>query len=111
MIYSACQPKNLLADNIANSNGGLSMVISGIYIETIPGTVSTAAVHLAEMKGVEVHHIEDERKIVITLETDTVDQSYRTAELFKEIAGVLAICLVYTNFAEEPFYMEAAAFQ
>lgn len=87
------------------------MVISGIYIETIPGTAIKAAKLLEEIDGVEVHHIEDNYKIVITLETDTVDQSYRTAETFKEINGVLAICLVYTNFEDEPFYQEAAANQ
>lgn len=84
------------------------MVISGIYIETIPGTAKSAALELNRIDGVEVHHIEGDYKIVITLETETIDQSYRKAETFKEINGILAICLVYTNFEDEPFYKEAA---
>lgn len=85
------------------------MVISGIYIETIPGMAEKAASELSRISGVEVHHIEDNFKIVITLETVTVDQSYRTAETFKQIDGVQVICLAYTNFEDEPFYKEAAA--
>ncbi|OLS40348.1 chaperone NapD [Bacillus sp. MRMR6] len=84
------------------------MVISGIYVETIPGQANIAAKILAQKVGVEVHHIHDGEKVILTLETDTVDESYRTAETFKEIEGVLAICLVYTNFEDEPFYQEAA---
>jgi periplasmic nitrate reductase NapD len=84
------------------------MVISGIYVETIPGQAEQAAEKLAYIKGVEVHHIHEGKKVILTLETVTVDQSYRTAETFKEIDGVLAICLVYTNFEDEPYYQEAA---
>lgn len=87
------------------------MVISGIFIETVPGKAQPAAEKLATIEGVEVHHIETDYKIVITLETETVDQSYRTAATFKEIEGVLATCLVYTNFEDEPFYKKAAGGQ
>lgn len=84
------------------------MVISGIYVDTIEGQAGQAAERLAEIPGVEVHHIHENRKVIITIETDTVDISYKTAEKFKEIKGVLGICLVYTNFEDEPFYQEAA---
>ncbi|WP_066309258.1 chaperone NapD [Bacillus sp. FJAT-29814] len=84
------------------------MVISGIYVETIPGQDGFAAEKLMELPGVEVHHIHEDKKVILTLETDTVDQSYLTAEKFKLIEGVLGICLVYTNFEDEPFYQEAA---
>lgn len=87
------------------------MVISGIYIETIPGKARAAAEQLALLNGVEIHHIHEDKKIILTIETDTVDQSYRTAEKFKDIDGVLTICLVYTNFEDEPFYQEAAGGQ
>lgn len=85
------------------------MVISGIYIETIPGTAKLVSEELGNIDGVEVHHIEKDYKIIMTLETETVDQSYRTAETFKQIDGVLAIYLAYTNFEDEPFYQKAAA--
>ncbi|MCL6572453.1 MAG: chaperone NapD [Bacillus sp. (in: Bacteria)] len=87
------------------------MVISGIYVETIPGQAVLIAEKLAQLGGVEIHHIHENKKVILTLETVTVDQSYRTAEKFKDIAGVLAICLVYTNFEDEPFYQESASIQ
>ncbi|WP_312470827.1 chaperone NapD [Neobacillus sp.] len=87
------------------------MVISGIYVETIPGQAEQAAAQLTKLDGVEVHHIHEEKKVILTLETVTVDQSYKTAEKFKDVAGVLAICLVYTNFEDEPFYQEVAGVQ
>jgi periplasmic nitrate reductase NapD len=81
------------------------MVISGIYIETISGFASQVAKELVKLEGVEVHHVEDElNKIVITLEAESVDMSYKVADTFKTIEGVLSTCLVYSNFEEDPFY-------
>jgi periplasmic nitrate reductase NapD len=87
------------------------MVISGIYVETTLGNAQQVAEKLAKISGVEVHHIHEDVKVILTLETETVDQSYRTAETFKEIPDVRAICLVYTNFEDEPFYQGAADVQ
>jgi periplasmic nitrate reductase NapD len=87
------------------------MVISGIYVETIPEQAERVAEKLSAKSGVEVHHIHEGKKVILTLETVTVDQSYRTAETFKEIDGVINICLAYTNFEDEPFYQQAAGAQ
>lgn len=84
------------------------MVISGIYIETIPGEASEVAQALQKISGVEVHHIEDEFKVILTVEAETVDGSYKIAEKFKQVDGVLTICLAYSNFENEPGYTEVA---
>lgn len=83
------------------------MVVSGIYIETIPGEANKAAALLNEINGVEVHHIEDNYKIILTIEAETINKSYEIAETFKPIDGILTICLAYSNFEEEPAYQEA----
>ncbi|MBU8878371.1 chaperone NapD [Bacillus sp. FJAT-29790] len=83
------------------------MVISGIFIETIPGKANIAAQTLQTIAGVEVHHIEDDFKIILTIEADTIKESYDIAETFKPIDGVLTICLAYSNFEGEPGYQEA----
>jgi periplasmic nitrate reductase NapD len=81
------------------------MVISGMYIETIEGSATRVAKVLEQLDGVEVHHIEeDSNKIILTLEADSVDKSYKVADAFKLIDGVLATCLVFSNFEEDPFY-------
>jgi periplasmic nitrate reductase NapD len=78
------------------------MVISGMYIETLQGKALEVAKGLIKLEGVEVHYIEeDTNKIVITLEAETLDKSYKVAENFKMIDGVLSTCLVYSNFEDE----------
>jgi periplasmic nitrate reductase NapD len=90
----------------------MKMVISGMYIETIVGTANEVAEQLIKLEGVEVHFIEKEsNKIVITLEAKSVDRSYKIADTFKQIDGVLSTCLVYSNFEEDPFYKKADGLQ
>lgn len=84
------------------------MVISGIYVDTVPGRAKDVAENLALLPGVEIHHIHENQRVIMTLEADSLDESYKIADLFKEIAGVLGICLAYTNFEEEPFFKETA---
>jgi periplasmic nitrate reductase NapD len=84
------------------------MVISGMYVETITGSATEVAKDISKLNGVEVHHVENQlNKIVLTLEAESLDISYKIAETFKLIEGVLSTCLVYSNFEEEPFYKKA----
>lgn len=87
------------------------MVISGIFIETIPGMASEVSDSLQKIDGVEVHHMEEEFKIILTIESDTIDSGYKIAEKFKLIDGVLTICLAYSNFEGEPGNQEAGVTQ
>lgn len=77
------------------------MVISGIYVETLPGQVEIAATKLAQIEGVEVHHIQDHYKIILTLETPSIATSLKTTDSFKEIEQIQTTCLVYTNFENQ----------
>ena len=79
------------------------MVISGLYIVTINGKAELAANEINKLPGVEVHHVEG-NKIVLAIETVTLEESYKLADSFKKVDGVLAICLVYSNFEDEPYY-------
>jgi periplasmic nitrate reductase NapD len=83
------------------------MVISGLYLETVPGKAQTVANELDKLDGVEVYHIEGDFKIVLTLEADTVDASYKIADTFKNFDGVLTTCLVYSNFEDDAFSIQA----
>jgi periplasmic nitrate reductase NapD len=84
------------------------MVISGMYIETLNGKALEVAKRLIKLEGIEVHYIEEEtNKIVITLEAETLDKSYRVADQFKAIEGVLSTCLVYSNFEDELYATKA----
>ncbi|SEN24589.1 periplasmic nitrate reductase chaperone NapD [Mesobacillus persicus] len=87
------------------------MVISGLYIETVPGRAHGAANSVAQINGVEIHHIEENHKIVLTIEAETVDQSYQISDKFKHIDGVLMVCLVYNHFEEDLQFVQAVSNQ
>jgi periplasmic nitrate reductase NapD len=83
------------------------MVISGLYVETVPGKAENAAEELGKINGVEIHHIEKNHKIVLTIEAETIDQSYGISDTFKQIPSILLVCLVYNHFEGEPEYVDA----
>ncbi|GAX89798.1 chaperone NapD [Effusibacillus lacus] len=77
------------------------MVISGILVLAKQGKTEEVVVSLKEISGVEVHHVEDE-KIVITLESETIDSSYEVSEQLEKVDHVAGVYLVYTNFEDDP---------
>ena len=77
------------------------MVISGFMLITVKGKTDAVIDQLTKLPGVEVHHIEQEVKVILTLEAPSVDESYRIGEAFKEIDGIVSICLAYTNFEDD----------
>ena len=87
------------------------MVISGFMLITVKGKTDSVIEQLQKLPGVEVHHIEQEVKVVLTLEADSVDESYRIGEAFKEIDGIASICLAYTNFEDDEAMQHQAVTQ
>ena len=53
------------------------------------------------MEGVEVHEVV-ESKLVVTLESETVDSSADVAAKFQDVPGVLSVNLIYVNFEDDP---------
>ncbi|WP_017755756.1 chaperone NapD [Calidifontibacillus oryziterrae] len=76
------------------------MMISGILIFTKAGLAEEVAKKVAEFEGVEVHHVLEGCKIVISLEVDSIDQSYKTGKALEKIPGVLGVNVVYYNMEE-----------
>ncbi len=77
------------------------MVISGFMLITVKGKTAEVIEQLEKLPGLEVHHVEQEVKIILTLEAPSVDESYRIGESFKKIDGIVTICLAYTNFEDD----------
>lgn len=77
------------------------MVISSLIIETTEETVHTVANKLMGIEGVEVHHVED-YKIIITVESVTLDESHGITKDFVNIEGIVTINLAYCNFENDP---------
>lgn len=76
------------------------MVISSLVVETAPEYTEAVARELPALEGVEVHGVEG-YKIVITIEADTVDQSYDIANQIPSITGVIMVNLIYLNFEDD----------
>lgn len=77
------------------------MVISGFMLITVEGKTDSVIEQLKKLPGVEVHLVEQKVKVILTLEAPSVDDSYRIGEAFKEIDGIVSICLAYTNFEDD----------
>lgn len=76
------------------------MMISGILIFTKENLADEVAKEVATVAGVEVHHILEGCKIVISLEVESIDQSYKTGKDLEKIPGVLGVNVVYYNIEE-----------
>lgn len=75
-------------------------VISSLVVETVPEYTEEVAAQLPDLPGVEVHGV-DGYKIVITIEAETVDESYAIASGMIGITGVIGINLIYVNFEDD----------
>lgn len=84
------------------------MMISGILILTKEGKALEVAKKIENTPGVEIHHILEDSKIVITLEEKSIDQSYKTGKQLEKIPGVLSVNVAYYNFEEAEEYMSVA---
>lgn len=76
------------------------MVISSLVVNTVAGTTESVRAALAEMPGVEVHETVG-AKLVVTIESETVDTSANAATEFQAIPGVLSVNLIYVNFEDD----------
>lgn len=75
------------------------MPISSLVVETNPDNTQEIAQSLEQLESVEVHEVKD-NKVVVTIETDTVDASHKIASSFITYTGVLNVNLVYANFED-----------
>lgn len=78
-----------------------SVVISSLVVNTVSDSTTKVAQALSVMEGVEVHEVV-ESKLVVTLESETVDSSADAAAKFQDVPGVLSVNLIYVNFEDDP---------
>lgn len=80
----------------------VAVVISSLVVECLPEKTESITRELTRFKGVEVHSVEQGCKIVITVESETVDESYAETSKMIGIDGVTGVSLVYVNFEDDP---------
>ncbi|RDU38766.1 hypothetical protein DRW41_04190 [Neobacillus piezotolerans] len=81
-----------------SQEGGESMVVSGLYVDTIEGKALSAAIAISKIKGVDVRHIEENNKIMVTIESDTPGQNETISDSLIRIEGVLGTSVVFSNY-------------
>lgn len=76
------------------------MPVSGIVVTCMAASAEDVAQQLSELKGVEVHGVLPDGRIVAVVEADTVDDEVALATGFEAIEGVVSVQLAYHNFEQ-----------
>lgn len=82
------------------------MIISSLVVEALPGKAEELSATLDKLEGVETHGVQ-ENQVVVTIETETVEESHALASSFVHLEGAVNVNLVYANFEEDPFIKKA----
>lgn len=73
------------------------MPVSGIVVTCMAASAESVAGRLAELKGVEVHGVLPDGRIVAVVEADTVDEEVALVSGLEELEGVVSVQLAYHN--------------
>ncbi|MCL1847381.1 MAG: chaperone NapD [Coriobacteriia bacterium] len=76
------------------------MVISSYVIDTIPEKCEEVSSILVTYPGVELHG-QEKNRLIVTIEADSVDETYVIATKMALLDGVLNNNLIYCNFEDE----------
>jgi nitrate reductase NapD len=76
------------------------MVISGLLISTISEKVEDVKRQLGSMKGLEIQSMIDDSKIVVVVETNSIEDEADISKEITKIEGVLGVNLAYHHFKE-----------
>jgi nitrate reductase NapD len=76
------------------------MVISSYVLESVPGRCERAIAEVSGLAGVEIHHREG-NTLVVTIEAESLDETYAIATSLTQTKNILSTNLVYCNFEDE----------
>ncbi|MCW8916371.1 MAG: chaperone NapD [Magnetovibrio sp.] len=76
------------------------MSITGLVIHATPDHTAAVQSSIEACKGVEVHKVTDDGRMVVTIDNPDDGAAADTFESFKDIKGVLSTSLVYTHFED-----------
>ncbi len=83
---------------LANPERPAYMNISSVLVHALPHALPEVQAALSALAGVEVHAVTDEGRLIVTIESDSLQGS---SELFTQInqqPGVLSASMVYHQF-------------
>lgn len=77
------------------------MVGSGLLISTLPEKLEQVKNELSLIKGLEIHGIIDDYKIIVVIESETARDEITISKKIEKIDGVVGVNLVYRHFDED----------
>ncbi|HMX16213.1 MAG TPA: chaperone NapD [Rhodocyclaceae bacterium] len=78
------------------------MNISSIVVHARPGSAEAVRGRLEDMRGVEVHAVSPEGKLVVTIETEGDDATVAAFEAINRMEGVLSASMVFHQNESDP---------
>ncbi len=76
--------------------------ISSIIVGAFPEQAATVKEQLFAMPGVEVHAVGDDGRMVVSIETDSDNNTVETFERIRQLPGVLSASMVYHQYEPDP---------
>ena len=84
------------------------MNISGVVVHAKPEGLAQVRAQLTELDGVEVHAVEQNGKMVVTIEKESDQDIADTFEILSKLDGVLSASMIYHHFEAETNLEEEA---
>ncbi len=78
------------------------MNISSVLVHTLPRALSEVRAALSALAGVEVHAATEDGRLIVTIETDSLQGSSELFTLINQQPGVLSASMVYHQFEPDP---------
>lgn len=84
----------------AKVSGGVN--ISSVILGVSPEGTDQVRKQLLALKGVEVHAVADDGRMIVSIESAAEDDTVGTFEAIRQTPGVLSASLVYHHYETEP---------
>jgi nitrate reductase NapD len=78
------------------------MNISSLIVHAKPTELTSVRGNLERLPGVEVHAVTDDGKLVVTLETESDEETVDTFDRINTMDGVMSAAMVYHQFESDP---------
>ena len=78
------------------------MNISSVVVHAQSSSVDRVRGGLGALAGVEVHAASSEGRLIVTIETDSDQETVDAFEAIRQLDGVLSASLVYSHFESDP---------
>lgn len=82
------------------------MNISGVLVRSYPENIDAVCRCLEELAGVEVHGVNPDGRLVVTVEDETERAMADTVVGMQNLPGVLSASMIYHQYEEEPDLQE-----